>query len=92
MLETFWKLKEKDGRICAKFGDEFSSNSVLRNSFFEKISDFVDVAIETALRWRKIFDALNIEAINLPKVLEKVAPLVNKKTNKAPRGPDGVDF
>lgn len=86
------EIERKDGRICAKFGDEFSSNSVLRNSFFEKISDFVDVAIETALRWRKIFDALNIEAINLPKVLEKVAPLVNKKTNKAPRGPDGVDF
>lgn len=83
------EVGEKDGKLFATFSEKVSSD--FKQLFFKKISGFIDVAIETAIRWRKFFDAFNIAAADLSKVSEKVSPPVHK-SNTGPRSRDGMDF
>jgi len=80
----------EDGKLFAKFGEKASSD--FKQLFFKRISAFVDVAIETAMRWRKFFDDFNIAAADLTKMSEKVPPPVHKTSDTRSRVRDGMDF
>jgi len=80
--------KNEAGRASVVFNEQVSPD--FKQSFFAVVRDFLQAAIETAARWRTVFDALNVAAADFPKVLEKVAPLVQRPSKSHTR--DGMDF